>query len=111
MTGPGGGPSPGSPGLQAERTELAWSRTSLGVVANAALLAVREIAVGGPGAATAPIALAVVIAVATIVVGRVRTNALRRSPLPAHLAPTRAVPLIGWSVVALAVLSGGVLLL
>jgi uncharacterized membrane protein YidH (DUF202 family) len=105
MTGPGSG------GLQAERTELAWSRTSLGVLANAALLAVREIGAAGPGAAVAPIALAVVIAAATMVVARQRANTLRGSPLPARLAATRAVPLIGWSVVALAVLSGAALLL
>ena len=110
MTGQGAGPAPGPGGLQAERTRLAWCRTSLSVLANAALLAVREIVAAGPDAAAAPIAVALVIAVATIVVGRVRAKALRRSPLPAHLAPTRAVPLIGWSVAALAVLSGGVLL-
>ncbi|WP_433559162.1 DUF202 domain-containing protein [Pseudonocardia xinjiangensis] len=108
MTGPAGGPPPG---LQAERTELAWSRTTLGVLANGLLLSVRVFTDAGPGAAAAPIALAVVIAVATVVVGRVRANALRRSPLPVHLAPTRAVPIIGWSVVALATLTGAALLL
>jgi uncharacterized membrane protein YidH (DUF202 family) len=108
VTGPAGGPPPG---LQAERTELAWSRTSLGVLANGVLLSVRVFGDAGPGAAAAPIALAVVVAVATVVVGRARGIALRRSPLPVPLAPTRAVPLIGWSVVALATLTGAALLL
>ena len=108
MSGPAGPPTPG---LQAERTGLAWSRTSLGVAANAALLAVRELGSGTHPLGIVPAALAVVIAIATAVYGRRRTAALRRVPLPAPLAPRVAVPLLGWSVAALAVLSGAVLLL
>ena len=101
----------GSLGLQAERTGLAWSRTSLGVAANAVLLAVRELHSATHPLAVVPAALAVVIAVATAIYGRRRTAALRRSPLPASLAPRVAVLLLGWSVVALGVLSGAVLFL
>jgi uncharacterized membrane protein YidH (DUF202 family) len=106
VTGTGGAAPPGESGLQAERTRLAWSRTALGVLANAALLAVREVGAARPSAAMIPAALAAVVALATILVGWQRSLALRRSPLPTRLAPTRAVPLIGWSVVALAIVSG-----
>ncbi|MDL5157705.1 DUF202 domain-containing protein [Actinomycetospora termitidis] len=98
--------SPSDAGLQAERTGLAWSRTSLGAAGNGALLAIREIEHAQLTLALIPAALAVVIAVATAVYGRRRTRALRHAPLPVPLAPSRAVPLLGWSVAVLAVLSG-----
>ena len=102
----GAGTSPSDAGLQAERTGLAWSRTSLGVAANAALLAVREIGHSSSALAYAPASLALVIAIATAVYGRQRTARLRHAPLPSPLAARRAVPLLGWSVVLLAALSG-----
>ncbi|GLZ54079.1 DUF202 domain-containing protein [Actinomycetospora sp. NBRC 106378] len=98
--------SPSDAGLQAERTGLAWSRTSLGVAGNAALLAIRELQHAQLTLALIPASLALVIAVATAIYGRRRTRALRHSPLPVPLAPSRAVPLLGWSVALLAVLSG-----
>jgi uncharacterized membrane protein YidH (DUF202 family) len=106
MTGTAGAAPPGESGLQAERTRLAWSRTALGVLANGALLAVREVGAERPSTALIAAGLAAVVTLATIVVGRQRSLVLRRSPLPTRLAPTRAVPLIGWSVVALAIVSG-----
>ncbi len=98
--------SPSDIGLQAERTGLAWTRTSLGVAANAALLAVREIGHAALSVALVPATLALLIAIATAVYGRRRTARLRRSPLPVALAPRIAVPVLGTAVVALAVLSG-----
>ncbi len=98
--------SPSDAGLQAERTGLAWSRTSLGAAGNAALLAIREISHTQVTLALVPAVLALVIAIATGVYGRHRTRVLRHSPLPEQLAATRAIPLLGWTVVALAVLSG-----
>ena len=103
--------SPSDAGLQAERTGLAWSRTSLGIAANAALLAVREIGHITLPVALVPAVLALLIALATAIYGRRRTNRLRHSPLPDPLAPHLAVPLLGTAVLALAVLTGLTLIL
>ena len=97
--------SPSGAGLQAERTGLAWSRTSLGVAGNAVLLAIREIGHAGSPLAYVPAGLAVLIALATAVYGRRRAAHLRRAPLPAPLAAHHAIPLLGASVVVLAVVS------
>lgn len=101
--------APPGTGLQAERTGLAWSRTSLAVGANAVLLSARELSQGAWGPTLVPAGLALALAVATAVYGRRRTARLRRGPLPSPLAPRLAVPLLGWSVVVLAVVSGVVL--
>jgi uncharacterized membrane protein YidH (DUF202 family) len=98
--------SPSDAGLQAERTGLAWSRTSLGFVGNAALLAVRELSHAEVTLALVPACLALGIAIATALYGRHRTRVLRHGPLPDPLAARRAITLLGWSVVLLAVLSG-----
>jgi uncharacterized membrane protein YidH (DUF202 family) len=103
--------SPSDAGLQAERTGLAWSRTSLGVGANAVLLAARELTHETWGPELIPAGLALVLAIATAVYGRRRSARLRHAPLPSPLAARLAVPLLGWSVVALAVLCGLVLAL
>lgn len=103
--------SPSDAGLQAERTGLAWSRTSLGVTANALLLAVREISQGRLGPASGVAALALVLAGAVAVYGRRRPLRLRRAPLPTPLAADRAVLVLGGAVTVLALLSGLVLVL
>jgi uncharacterized membrane protein YidH (DUF202 family) len=101
---------PSDAGLQAERTGLAWSRTSLAVGANAALFAVREISHAGPSVGLVPAVMALVVALATAAYGVYRTRVLRSAPLPRPLAATRAVPLLGGSVVVLAVVAGAVLI-
>lgn len=98
--------TPSDAGLQAERTGLAWSRTSLGVAANAALLVVREVEHTSLSLALVPASLALLIATATAIYGRRRTARLRHAPLPTPLAPRWAVPVLGWSVALLGVLSG-----
>lgn len=103
--------SPSDVGLQAERTGLAWSRTSLGIAANAALLAVREVGRVPLPVALVPAVLALLIAAATAIYGRHRTARLRQGPLPDPLAPRFAVPVLGTAVLVLAVLTGVTLIL
>ena len=106
MSGP---VSPSDAGLQAERTGLAWSRTSLAVGANAALFAVRELSHVGPSLGLVPAVMALLVALATAAYGVYRTRVLRAAPLPHPVAATRAVPVLGVSVVALAVVASAVL--
>ncbi|GAA4813864.1 hypothetical protein GCM10023200_59520 [Actinomycetospora chlora] len=103
--------SPSDAGLQAERTGLAWSRTSLGVGANAVLLAVREVTHERSVPSLVLAAAAAVLAVAVALYGRARTRRISRSPLPSPLAADRAVPLLGGAVALLALLTGAVLTL
>lgn len=102
--------SPSDAGLQAERTGLAWSRTSLGVAANAALLAERELSHLTLTVALVPAALALLIAAVTALYGRHRTVQIRREPLPASLGASVGVPVLGAAVVLLAVITGTVML-
>ncbi|MGH3671889.1 MAG: DUF202 domain-containing protein [Pseudonocardiaceae bacterium] len=92
-------------GLQPERTALAWSRTSFGVLGNGALLLVRDLDHYSGPLRLLPAGLAVVIAVATYLAGRQRQRALGRRPLPTELAPRRQVRLIGTSVMLLIVVT------
>ncbi|GLZ48631.1 hypothetical protein Acsp06_48160 [Actinomycetospora sp. NBRC 106375] len=103
--------SPSDAGLQAERTGLAWSRTSLGVGANALLLAVREVTHEGSWPALVLAGAAAVLAVVVALYGRRRTVRLSRSPLPSPLAADRAVPVLGGAVAVLALVTGLVLVL
>jgi uncharacterized membrane protein YidH (DUF202 family) len=103
--------SPSDAGLQAERTGLAWTRTSLGVGANALLLAMREVGHDRSVPVLVLAALALVLAGAVALYGRARTLALRRAPLPVPLRADRAIPWLGGAVAALALVTGLVLTL
>jgi len=65
------------PGLQVERTVLAWDRTALALLVNGALLSAR--AAGVTLAALGPATLALVMMLAVAVFGRCRGRRLRGS--------------------------------
>jgi uncharacterized membrane protein YidH (DUF202 family) len=83
---------------QPERTSLAWTRTSLAVLANGVLLLLRDthsalhfVAAG----------MAAVLAVSTYLIGVRRQRLLAHRPLPDRLSPRREVYLTGISIIAL----------
>jgi uncharacterized membrane protein YidH (DUF202 family) len=98
-------PGPGVEGLQAERTSLAWTRTSFGVLANGALLTLKDFhSFSGPLRLVAA-AVAVILALFTYLIGIGRQRTLARRPLPPRITPRRQVYLVGTSVLVLILLA------
>jgi uncharacterized membrane protein YidH (DUF202 family) len=90
-------------GTQPERTSLAWTRTSLAVLANGVLLlfgqthsALQFVAAG----------VAAMLALSTYLIGLRRQRILARQPLPDRISPRREVSLTGVAIMALILLSG-----
>lgn len=82
-------------GLQAERTVLAWTRTSFAFLANGVLLAVREINSARGWIPLIPAGVALLAASCTYVIAFRRQAMLQRRPLPARIVPRRPVYFIG----------------
>ena len=88
---------------QAERTTLAWTRTSLGVLANGLLLllkdphrdSLRMVAAG----------FAALLALSTYLIAARRQRTLAKRPLPRHISPRREVHLVGASIAVLILIS------
>lgn len=94
-------------GLQAERTSLAWTRTSFAVLVNGVLLLVRD-GTPDPGQPLwfLPACVAGLGAALVYGVGRVRQRALARRPLVAPVEPGRCVPFAAAVVLVLLVTAG-----
>ncbi|ANW20945.1 DUF202 domain-containing protein [Streptomyces clavuligerus] len=92
MTGPGrAGPGVRDPGLQPERTRLAWRRTTLAFTV-AGVLAVRQVLTGDRGGRAA-LALAAVVLVwaAFLVLAQRRLRLLGGGPVPVALSARNAL--------------------
>lgn len=96
---------PGDSGLQAERTTLAWTRTSFAVLVNGALLILRNLHGAEGPLRLIPAGTAAAVALGTYVIALQRQRTLRRDPLPARIAPRRQVYLIGTAVLLLIVVT------
>lgn len=100
----------GQRGRQPERTALSWQRTTLGLLANGGLFALRSIVTSHPQAPSLALAIALfVLALVVALLGWRRERLLARPHRPAQLRPAREVAIIGWLVVA--VCAGAVLVL
>ena len=87
----------------AERTAMAWSRTSFAFLGSGAVLMFKHLPDAvGPKAAV-PAALSGAVALATWVIAIRRQRTLRQDPLPVPLAPRRQVYFIGIAVLVLTV--------
>ena len=98
-------------GLQAERTALSWSRTSLGFFANGVLLLLRDAPHHPTPLRLVPAVLFLAVAVTVLLVARGRRRDLGRRPLPRPLAAHRHVLTIGWSTAVLVVVTATLLLI
>jgi Domain of unknown function (DUF202) len=85
---------------------LAWTRTSLAVLANGAILLLRDSHSGAGALQFVAAGVAAVLALTTYLVGVRRQRLLSQRPLPDRISPRREVYLTGGSVIALIVISG-----
>lgn len=92
-------------GLPAERTALAWTRTSLAVLANGAVLLLGDVSQQRAAVGVAAVGLSVVVALGTFAIGQRRQRRLTKDPLPQRLTPVREVYLVTAAVLTLIVVS------
>jgi uncharacterized membrane protein YidH (DUF202 family) len=92
-------------GLQAERTTLAWSRTSFAFLANGVLLAIKEMQGSRGLAPLIPAGLALAAALCTYVIAFRRQATLQQRPLPARINPHRQVYIVGIATLLLIVMA------
>jgi uncharacterized membrane protein YidH (DUF202 family) len=91
------------PNEPADRTTLAWTRTSFAFLANGALLTIKNL--HGPlrVSEAIPAFLATAVAVGTYLIALQRQRTLQRDPFPAHVTPNHQVYLLGFAVLVLIV--------
>jgi uncharacterized membrane protein YidH (DUF202 family) len=89
------------PGLQAERTALAWTRTSLAVLGNGALLIQKQPHINDGSLRPIAAGLAGIIAVVIYLVGLRRERTLSQRPFPNRVTARADVQLVGIAVLVL----------
>jgi uncharacterized membrane protein YidH (DUF202 family) len=93
------------PESQAERTALAWTRTSLGVLANGALLLLKDAHRDANALRFVAAAFAALLALSTYLIAARRQRTLAKRPLPKRISPRREVYLVGAAIIVLIVMS------
>jgi uncharacterized membrane protein YidH (DUF202 family) len=92
-------------GLQAERTRLAWTRTSFSFLVNGVLLALKNVHDSDGLVAQIPTVLAAAVALCTYLISLQRERTLAIRPLPPRITPRRQVYIIGLSTMLLVVVT------
>jgi uncharacterized membrane protein YidH (DUF202 family) len=91
--------------LPAERTTLAWTRTSFAVLGNGALLAIKDLhGTAGLTRLIAPV-LAALVATCTYLIALRRQRTLRQRPPPAGISAGHQVYFVGIGVLLLIVVT------
>lgn len=88
-------------GQAADRTTLAWTRTSFAFLGNGALLMVKELHGAVGPTAFIPALLAGAVALATYVIALQRQRMLQRRPIPTRITPRRQVYVVGTAALVL----------
>jgi uncharacterized membrane protein YidH (DUF202 family) len=98
-----GAPRPSS--LPAERTILAWTRTSFAFLVNGALLTIKDWHGAKGPASLIPPTLAGAAALCSFLVALQRQRTLGQRPIPSRITPRRAVHIVGTAAVVLIVVT------
>jgi uncharacterized membrane protein YidH (DUF202 family) len=109
--GPRGQRFTGNPGLQPERTALAWQRTTLGLLANGGLFALRSAGEVRSAAGVLLVLALLALSFLASVLGFRRERVLGRRRAPHRVRPQLEVQLLGWSIVAVCAAAAVVLAL
>ncbi|BBZ43498.1 DUF202 domain-containing protein [Mycobacterium parmense] len=96
---------PAERGSQAERTTLAWTRTSFAFLGNGALLMIRDLHGSAGPVHLVPAALAGAIALGTFLIAVRRQRTLRQQPTVEQPAPRVSIHVIGSAVLTLVVVT------
>src|ERR1700686_599930 len=100
---------PGRPGLQPERPDLSWVRTTASALLNGGLLLLRH-DLHGPGLLQlAGGCVALVMALVTFEVSRRRRGVLSRGPFPVPLAKPLPILMLGGGTAALGIITFSVI--
>lgn len=105
MTGSTAKGGPRARGQQAERTALAWTRTSFAFLVNGALLAIKNVHSSDGPARLIPVFLAIAVALGTYLIALGRQRILQQQPIPKRITPRRAVYAVGLGALLLVVVT------